>query len=431
MTDSRMVFIQAFLFSCLTLFFSCKEEVQKEPETDLPFVVDLGGNSWVVDNIASGMVSSEGIKDWRKADEIIETYVKLNRAGSLDLALKGRVLSGESKLEISVEGQTRTVILNNTDLETVSVGSFEIPKAGYYALRLKGVAKSSATFAEIKSFKLGGTATEEGITCVKDDFYFGRRGPSVHLRYPFDESEDIEYFYSEIEVPEEQDVIGSYFMANGFGEGYFGMQVNSETERRVLFSVWSPYQTDNPGDIPEDYRIELLKKGEGVHAGEFGNEGSGGQSYLVFPWKAGETYKFLLRGRPVSADDTEYTAYFYASEKGAWQLIAQFRRPHTHTYLTHLYSFLENFNTETGNISRYAWYKNQWAKTKEGQWIELKEAQFTADATAKKQARLDYSGGVGSKGFYLKNCGFFNDNTEMGSMFTREALNTHPLINLE
>ena len=39
--------------------------------------------------------------------------------------------------------------------------------------------------------------------------------------------QDIEWFYSELTVPEGNDVIGSYFMANGFSEGYFGIQVNS------------------------------------------------------------------------------------------------------------------------------------------------------------------------------------------------------------
>jgi hypothetical protein len=37
--------------------------------------------------------------------------------------------------------------------------------------------------------------------------------------------QDIEWFYSELKVPEASDVIGSYFMANGFSEGYFGIQV--------------------------------------------------------------------------------------------------------------------------------------------------------------------------------------------------------------
>ena len=74
-------------------------------------------------------------------------------------------------------------------------------------------------------------------------------------------------------MPAGGDVIGSYFMADGFAHGYFGMQVNSEKERRILFSVWSPYNTQNPDEIPQDQRIELLKKGDGVHTGKFGNEG--------------------------------------------------------------------------------------------------------------------------------------------------------------
>ena len=72
-------------------------------------------------------------------------------------------------------------------------------------------------------------------------------------------------------------------------EGYFGIQVNSATERRILFSVWSPFSTDNPKEIPDDKKIKLLRKGKDVHTGEFGNEGSGGQSYLRYQWKTGTT----------------------------------------------------------------------------------------------------------------------------------------------
>ena len=80
----------------------------------------------------------------------------------------------------------------------------------------------------------------------------------------------------------------SYYMVAGFGEGYFGMQYNSPTERRVLFSVWSPFDTQDPKLIADAQKIKLLRKGKDVHIGEFGNEGSGGQSYLLYPWKAGE-----------------------------------------------------------------------------------------------------------------------------------------------
>jgi hypothetical protein len=62
---------------------------------------------------------------------------------------------------------------------------------------------------------------------------WGRRGPSVHLNYQIQKAQKFVVFYNELTILE--DPIGSYFMANGFKEGYFGIQVNSKTERRVLF----------------------------------------------------------------------------------------------------------------------------------------------------------------------------------------------------
>ena len=111
-----------------------------------------------------------------------------------------------------------------------------------------------------------------------------------------------------------QDVIGSYFMVNGFEEGYFGIQVNSERDRKILFSIWNPYQTDTPGDISEEYKIKLLKKGAGVTTGEFGNEGSGGQSYKVFNWKPEVTYGLLLNAKPTENGSTDYVAFFHDLE---------------------------------------------------------------------------------------------------------------------
>ena len=71
----------------------------------------------------------------------------------------------------------------------------------------------------------------------------------------------IEWFYNEVTVPVHNDIEGSYFMATGFDGGYFGIQVNSSTERRVLFSIWSAYKTDDPSAIPADYKVTCLKAG--------------------------------------------------------------------------------------------------------------------------------------------------------------------------
>jgi hypothetical protein len=165
-----------------------------------------------------------------------------------------------------------------------------------------------------------------------------------------------------------------------------------------------------------------------VTSGEFGNEGSGGQSYKVFNWKAGVNYGFLIGAKPRGDGSTDYTAYFHDPERNEWNLIAQFRRPKTETYLKHLYSFLENFIPETGVLARRGLYKNQWAYDANG-WHELTKITFTADNTARKLYRLDYSGGTENDGFYLKNCGFTNDDEVLiNSTFERTRLGVPPRI---
>ena len=50
----------------------------------------------------------------------------------------------------------------------------------------------------------------------------------MHLNLqPPKDTGDVLYSYSEITVPEGSDIPGSYYMANGFSGGYFGMQSSS------------------------------------------------------------------------------------------------------------------------------------------------------------------------------------------------------------
>ncbi|MCH5600167.1 DUF3472 domain-containing protein [Niabella ginsengisoli] len=189
-----------------------------------------------------------------------------------------------------------------------------------------------------------------------------------------------------------------------------------------------PFTTDNPKEIPDEQKIKLLKKGNDVNTGEFGGEGSGGQSFLRYNWKAGTTQKFLLHGIPDGADHTIYTAYFFDNEQKTWRLIASFRRPKKSTYLTRLHSFLENFNPEQGNIDRKVLFSNQWVKDTKGEWHELTKAKFSADNTARIGYRKDFEGGADKKNFYLHAFGFFKQQTPMGKSLERESINTPPAI---
>lgn len=415
------------------LFFSCNEKSSKtitvSEDYETPISIPIGENSWAVSKnlgadqpMRGSIITEKGIRNWRDAGQEIKTYFRVQESGEIHLGLKARKVEENAEIEVSFNGQTVEITLQNDTWKALPIGTFEVENKGYQELTISLKNSLKKGSVEIEALEVGGKATEKEVYFVKDNFHFGRRGPSVHLRFPIpEESEKPLYFYNEIEVPEGQDILGSYFMANGFSHGYFGIQVNSEKERRVLFSVWSPYDTQDPREIPEDQRIELIKKGDQTHVGEFGNEGSGGQSYKRHFWKAGVTYGFLLKGEPYGKTHTDYTAYFFDPEQGEWELIARFRRPKSNNYLGNLYSFLENFIPATGNISRQAIYKNQWLYDKDSGWVALEKAQFTADATANKNDRLDYAGGEAEGGYFLKNCGFFNDYTKMNTAFSRNT----------
>jgi len=399
--------------------------------------IPTGGNSWVTVKAPNWQeqVTENGWANWENQGAVWSTYVSLPKAGTLNLAALINVPAGVSKLKWTLNGVSKIISVSGKGNKAYVIGQWNIAKPGYIKIDVQGISKTGKEFANVLEVQLTGPATNGTAAYVKNNednyFYWGRRGPSVHINYDVSAiDDDIEWFYNEITVPAGNDVIGSYFMADGFGEGYFGMQVNSPTERRVLFSVWSPFETDDPKSIPEDQKIKLLAKGANVTTGEFGNEGSGGQSYLKYNWKAGQTYKFLLSAKPAGNNYTNYSAFFYAAEEHKWLFIAMFSRPATSTYLTNLHSFLENFVPETGTITRKAWYHNQWVVTKAGAWKPISKMHFTGDATANKKFRLDYSGGSEGGKFFLRNCGFFNDNTPLESDFSVPPPAIKPPIDL-
>lgn len=431
MKPIKTVFLGCFLSIMIS---ACQNNTSSE-EAPLEYThrIPAGENSWNShdQNLDHELITKEGIRNWNGSDPI-RIYFRTTEKGILNLGLNLKSDSENSSIKATLNGERKEIIIKNSDFSDIYLGQFEAKETGYQELILKTTGGNHSKTIEINEVLLAGKAAEGEVNFVKNNFHFGRRGPSVHLRYSIPEtSKKAQYFYNEIEVPEGEDVIGSYYMANGFAHGYFGIQVNSESERRILFSVWSPFGTQDPNEIPEGQKIVLLKKGEDVYTGEFGNEGSGRQSFKKFMWKPDTTYKFLLKGEPAGSDHTVYTAYFYAPEKKEWQLIASFKRPESGNYLGNLYSFLENFVPATGDITRQANYKNQWIYDEEAGWIELKNAIFTADATANQKDRLDYAGGEVDGGYFLKNCGFFNDFTPINSEFTRKETNSAPQIDFE
>lgn len=390
--------------------------------------VKLSGNAYVTAGYGGAQISDQGLTQWKNPASVVSVYFYLHQPEELNLSLRA---SGQSVLNVVCAGKKKQVKLSSDDFTVAPIGKIKVKSPGYVRVDISGVKKSGETFGEISELIVEGVQGKASYVTGFSD-YWGRRGPSVHMGYELPQ-QPTEWFYNEIRVPKEGETMHSYYMACGFGEGYFGMQFNSPTERRVLFSVWSPFDTQDPKLIPEADRIKMLRRGKEVHIGEFGNEGSGGQSYLKYPWKAGETYKFLMRIRPDGKGNTVYTAYFFAAEEAEWRLIASFLRPKTDTWYTRAHSFLENFSPEQGYLSRQVEFGNQWALGADGVWRRATQGTFTHDATAGAGVRLDYQGGLTSdqSAFYLKMGGFFNESTSLRSKFERTPSGVMPEIDFE
>jgi hypothetical protein len=395
--------------------------------------VPLGGNAYVTHPSPAGdeTITDNGLQNWDSPKAVVSVYFDVQQAGELDLALVG-ALNGasHSTVRVSIDGQSRLVKLSSVAQPVVPVGKFSVRKPSYVKVDLQGVSTDGGYFGDISGLQISGSATAAGTAYANDpsNFYWSRRGPSVHLGFTV--PDNTEYFYSEVTVPQGQDPIGSYYMADGFNVGYFGMQVVSATERWMLFSVWDPAQGSTT----------LVKQGPNVIVDNFGGEGTGGQSHLVYPWIAGETYRFITRAQPDGNGNTLFSAWFSraphdrradARKDGCdWHFIATWKYPGTSTYLKGVYSFLESFDPDYGYVGRSARYANQWAVDANGQWSEITSAYYDVDPTGLNRQRLDFAGGSQGNEFYLRNDGFFSNSVPSGQTFTRESNKRHPQVDL-
>lgn len=204
------------------------------------------------------------------------------------------------------------------------------------------------------------------------------------------------------------------------------MQINSPTERRIIFSVWdSGDEGIDRNKVSDENRVRLLDKGDGVYAGDFGNEGTGGHSHLKYLWKTGEKQRFIVTAIPTDRTHTDYSGYWFHPEQMKWMLISSWHAPKEGGRLKGLHSFSENFGGNNGHLLRKALYANQWIRTPDGQWKELTTARFSHDPTGRKD-RFDRFMGVENEGFFLSHGGFIEGYTDYGAQFERTATKQPP-----
>lgn len=365
-------------------------------------------------------------------------YFLTSQPGTLQIQLRARS-SQKTSILVKFDGGTKDTTINigaGADYTTFPAGSFEATTVGYHFISIKP-AGGGKSLPDIPDLTLSGPAAE-GVRCNTSQY---KGAPSTHLTYTIPGDSTAAWFYSEVSVPKEADHSpNAYYETNGFADGYMGIQLNSSKERRVIFSVWSNYRTDDPRTIPAEYAVRLIKKGKGVFSGDFGNEGSGGHSHLVFMWKPGVTYKLLV-GAKATGDHTIFTAWYYAAENQQWRLVAQWDKTKTGgKLLSGLYSFVENFG-DNGEDYFTARYGHQWICTPSGNWIELTRARFTTTADPIRHPRFDYGAGItpvdDSDGkardwFYMFSGGFRQVNDlPRGSFLTRNPGGVPPQIDLK
>ena len=361
------------------------------------------------------------LSKWVESGQKVLWFGEIKTPGKLTAALAIKLPSGSAaKLRLTVAGQSHDAAATGAS-GTVAFGEFKIAAAGYTRFELSSISGGG----ELDALVLDGPATAG----AHFNLLPRRNAASVHLHYPVPKDAEIDAFYNEVTAVE--DPVATFYMACGFHRGYFGMQVNSATERRIIFSVWdaaSGQTAKNRETVDAENHTSLLAKGEGVTASVFGGEGTGGHSHLVYPWKTGEPQRFFMTAKP-HGTETDYAGYYFHPEQKKWVLIASFRAPKDGRWLHGLHSFSENFNGSNGHLPRKALYGPQWYRTADGQWHEITTATFSHDATGKAD-RLDRFMGVEKGRFFLSHGGFVPGFTKYGESFTRPASAHPPVIEL-
>lgn len=177
-------------------------------------------------------------------------------------------------------------------------------------------------------------------------------------------------------------VPGTYFCAMNFDDGYIGFQELANGKKVIIFSIWDPVaHGDNPNNVPEEERTKLIKLGDHARSGRFGGEGTGGQSFVDYPWSIGEQMRFLvcIKKKPPFK---EISGLFFNNKSKSWELISKWKTHSSEKELSFSVGFVEDFmrNFESAQKARGAFFGPSFAY-KDGKWYPNTSVTFTGDPT--------------------------------------------------
>jgi hypothetical protein len=157
-------------------------------KTDSLLTIPIGGNSWRNGkDTTGGNINNNGIVNWTDKNAEFITYVRVAKKGRFKLWLNLKVADGKSQLTVTALKTTKQISVTGNAAKDYYVGEWALADTGYIAFKIKGINKTGLSYADVSSIKLSGPAINAQTTFVKNNegefFYWGRRGPSVHLGY--------------------------------------------------------------------------------------------------------------------------------------------------------------------------------------------------------------------------------------------------------
>lgn len=222
-----------------------------------------------------------------------------------------------------------------------------------------------------------------------------------HLWWDTQKLDDASCLYGEITVLATHH--GIYYCGANWhpGEpagGYCGIQHNSPTERRSIFSIW---------DTSVKLHPKVTQADSETISNRFSGEGEGAHTHMLWDWETGVPFQFFLRKQPGGTPGTTDTRYYlYDRRTKKWRHSATINSPNGDDQSKAsvanvggggLASFLENFAGTDRPIPKLALYR-LWLGTSlanmkclttaqgDGAWGQLHDAYFLAEGD---RAELD------------------------------------------
>ncbi|MCZ4244291.1 DUF3472 domain-containing protein [Pedobacter punctiformis] len=355
------------------------------------------------------------VSNWTNQTRSVVYYL-YQTAGEYNFSIENTVTNGvnlnyEVKISpcyagLAITPSSKTITFNGTGTVNLTT-AFKVVASttGYYRYELKPVSTPNNS---ITIHNLIFKALQANSKVNQTDY---QSSPSVHLGFSSTAStvKSYDWLYQEVRVPTGKDPLYTFYMAIGFFRGYLGIQTNSPTERRVLFSVWDSADAQNDPNHTAADNVSLVAKESNVTSNGFGGEGTGGQSYINANWQTNTTVSLIMNVRQETTNSVLLSAWYKLEGQSTWNYIATWRAPKDQRYFDGFYSFLENFGYRNGQLRREAEYFNSWAKENvSGNWVHLNKTSFSNTDGAVGQ-RVDFEQGVSpsnSGRFYMSSGGY-------------------------